>query len=148
MRSVLCIVLSVFLFLLPVSAYPGYGQDIDARADEVVDYHWPKPSGTHHWKREPYPSPKPGHPHEYKKRAEQETVVTPPHDGDFSRDLCPYGMTACPINAVQGHTCSKPTSLLDWIREGFECTDVQVDLNSCGGCGSVDRRCVLRPSYP
>lgn len=129
MRTTLYTVLVVLTALVPVFAIPGITPDLTARDD---DHFHPKPSGVYH-KREPHPSPKPGQ--QYKKRAEQEALT---HSDDFSRDLCPLGMTACPITAAPGHTCSAPTSLLEWIREGYECTDVRMDLNSCGGCGSVD----------
>ncbi|KZT08785.1 uncharacterized protein LAESUDRAFT_676206 [Laetiporus sulphureus 93-53] len=46
--------------------------------------------------------------------------------------LCPLSMSACPISS------SVPLSLMEWIEQGFECVDLSEDLNSCGGCGSVD----------
>ncbi|KZT73285.1 hypothetical protein DAEQUDRAFT_662375 [Daedalea quercina L-15889] len=57
--------------------------------------------------------------------------VVPP-EADLSPILCPLSMNVCPISETV------PTTLEEWVEHGYECVDVREDLNSCGGCGSVD----------
>ncbi|KAH9929826.1 uncharacterized protein B0H18DRAFT_873667, partial [Fomitopsis serialis] len=57
--------------------------------------------------------------------------VVPP-EADISPILCPLSMAACPISEAV------PTSLEEWVQQGFECVDLREDLTSCGGCGAVD----------
>ena len=71
-----------------------------------------------------------------RKRALRQKPLTP--EEVISQHLCPAPMRACPLNAQ-----SAPTTLTSWITEGFECVDPQEDLFSCGGCATVDTKCVL-----
>ncbi|KAI0041898.1 hypothetical protein FA95DRAFT_1500810, partial [Auriscalpium vulgare] len=55
--------------------------------------------------------------------------------------LCPYQLWACPI---PGHALSAGSSKYEFdvgelVRTGFECVDLRGDLESCGGCGSLDQ---------
>lgn len=65
------------------------------------------------------------------KRALKQKPLTP--EEAMSQHLCPSPMRACAIDAG-----AQPTTLLQWIQEGFECVDPLEDLTSCGGCGVVD----------
>ncbi|KAL4253590.1 hypothetical protein ABKN59_003411 [Abortiporus biennis] len=108
----------------------------------------PKPSHGYE-KRDTSPvlearSPEPSH-HPPGKRAE--TPLEKRHQETLSQEemsslLCPLG-DVCPI---QGYTTlgnvktMTPRTVLEWIRDGFECVDFEYDLTSCGGCGSLDVR--------
>ena len=59
---------------------------------------------------------------------------------DYSSFLCPGGSVACP--AYSGEVTPESittletslTSLGDWFKHGFECIELDTELNSCGGC--------------
>jgi len=70
----------------------------------------------------PWPSFKPW-------KREQERITA---EENVSSQLCPLSMSACPI------TASTPSSLSEWIEQGFECVEFSEDLTSCGGCGIID----------
>lgn len=53
----------------------------------------------------------------------------------ISHYLCPQPMRVCPLTNV-----SRPSTLEEWISEGYECVDDFEDLTSCGGCSTVDDR--------
>ena len=60
---------------------------------------------------------------------------------DYSSFLCPGGSVACPVYAGEDVTPSSVTSLedsleslADWFKTGFECIELETELNSCGGC--------------
>ena len=61
---------------------------------------------------------------------EQEPILP----ADISSQLCPSPMHVCPLPG----TSVTPASLEAWTEFGFECVDFSADLDSCGGCGSVD----------
>ncbi|THH29050.1 hypothetical protein EUX98_g5135 [Antrodiella citrinella] len=83
--------------------------------------------------RAPQPSNAKRSPHSKRKQ----TPLSP--EEQMSRHLCPLGMNVCPIPLENLNTVPLiPTTLLKWIEEGFECVDLQEDLTSCGGCGSVN----------
>lgn len=52
-----------------------------------------------------------------------------------SQYLCLPGMSVCPLSGK-----SRPSTLEEWNREGYECISPQEDLNSCGGCSTVDTK--------
>jgi hypothetical protein len=66
-----------------------------------------------------------------------------PKKKDYSQFLCPGGSVACPIPpsslsditpaSIETLTESL-TSLGDWFKVGFECIEMETELNSCGGC--------------
>lgn len=62
---------------------------------------------------------------------------------DYSSFLCPGGSVACPIppESLEDITPQSVTtleqslnSLADWFKVGFECVELDSELNSCGGC--------------
>lgn len=62
---------------------------------------------------------------------------------DYSSFLCPGGSVACPIppHSLEGVTPQSAAtlgdglnSLADWFKVGFECIELDTELNSCGGC--------------
>ena len=60
---------------------------------------------------------------------------------DYSSFLCPGGSVACPVYAGEVVTSESVTklegsleSLADWFKVGFECMELDTELNSCGGC--------------
>lgn len=60
---------------------------------------------------------------------------------DYSSFLCPGGSVACPVYAGDEVTPESITtldkslgSLADWFKVGFECVELETELNSCGGC--------------
>lgn len=62
---------------------------------------------------------------------------------DYSSFLCPGGSVACPIpppnlSDITPRTVetldSSLNSLADWFKVGFECVELDSELNSCGGC--------------
>lgn len=69
---------------------------------------------------------------------------------DYSSFLCPGGSVACPVpltlevDDIDEYGRSKKeaaetlegslTSLADWFRVGFECIELEIEPNSCGGC--------------
>ena len=69
--------------------------------------------------------------------------VEPLKKKDYSSFLCPGGSVACPIlstsiDSVTNETAAKLdgslNSLADWFKVGFECVELESELNSCGGC--------------
>jgi len=129
MRSVLITALSLFATLAAVgqvSAAPSSDDALEARSpfpSPALEARAPEPSNK---KRSPIT-----------KRSKQLTM-TPSQQ--FSQQLCPFGMSVCPIASAAGVSTTAPSSLLGWITEGFECVDFEEDLTSCGGCGSMDVR--------
>ncbi len=71
----------------------------------------------------------------------------PKEKKDYSSFLCPGGSIACPIppanadatiSAAQIKTLeSQLSSLADWFRIGFECSEVDSDVENCGACVSL-----------
>ncbi|ODN84379.1 hypothetical protein L202_00340 [Cryptococcus amylolentus CBS 6039] len=68
--------------------------------------------------------------------------VEPLKKKDYSSFLCPGGSVACPITD-EGHQATPESaaaldgslnSLADWFKIGFECVELETELNSCGGC--------------
>ena len=60
---------------------------------------------------------------------------------DYSSFLCPGGSVACPVYTGEEVTPasisaleSSLDSLADWFKVGFECMELETELNSCGGC--------------
>lgn len=59
---------------------------------------------------------------------------------DYSSFLCPGGAVACPVSVdeiTEESTLvlqSGLNSLADWFRVGFECIELDTELNQCGGC--------------
>ncbi|KAL7425067.1 Protein cpl1 [Cryptotrichosporon argae] len=62
---------------------------------------------------------------------------------DYSSFLCPGGSVACPVppadlaDVTPASVAALETSLsslADWFRVGFECIELETELNSCGGC--------------
>lgn len=79
----------------------------------------------------------------------KQTPLSPAEE--MSRHLCLPGTAICPLPFIEDGSWEErtrregevgltevPTTLLGWIREGFECVEFENDLTSCGGCGSVD----------
>lgn len=130
MRSSVYAALSLLSFaaLVSASALPNPSPAIVARS--------PIPSPALE-ARSPQPS--------YSKRAphvKRKQILLSPEE-EMSRHLCPFGMSVCPIpseSGVIGTSPTTPTTLLKWIEDGFECADMDNDLTSCGGCGSIDVR--------
>ncbi|WWC58431.1 uncharacterized protein I303_100971 [Kwoniella dejecticola CBS 10117] len=65
--------------------------------------------------------------------------VEPLKKKDYSSFLCPGGSIACPISdEVTSDSISRLenslNSLADWFKVGFECVELDTELNSCGGC--------------
>lgn len=110
-------ILAVFAFAAAVLAAPRDAARLAARAptpvDAAPDAHWPQPS-NHGWKKR------------------EQLPIMP--ITDVSRQLCPLSMSACPISAAT------PTTLSEWISNGFECVEFNEDLMSCGGCGTLDEQ--------
>jgi hypothetical protein len=70
----------------------------------------------------------------------------PKEKKDYSSFLCPGGAIACPIPpasiADDGPAAAKAlegqlNSLADWFRIGFECSEVDSDVENCGACVSL-----------
>lgn len=67
---------------------------------------------------------------------------TAPKKKDYSSFLCPGGAVACPVvDDPEGITSESAatleaslTALADWFRVGFECIELDSELNQCGGC--------------
>lgn len=61
---------------------------------------------------------------------------------DYSSFLCPGGSVACPIPSHLDQITPDSVaaldgslnSLADWFKVGFECIELETELNSCGGC--------------
>jgi len=53
---------------------------------------------------------------------------------DWDATLCPAGMSACPVEL----TTSLPKTLAEWAELDHECVELETDLQSCGGCASID----------
>lgn len=51
----------------------------------------------------------------------------------ISDHLCPKPLRVCPLSKE-----SRPSTMAEWIDEGFECVNHEEDLYSCGGCSTVD----------
>jgi len=66
-------------------------------------------------------------------RKRKQLVLT--EEERISQYLCPQPMRACPISPE-----SQPTTVEQWIQEGFECVDDHEDLTSCGGCGMTNAK--------
>lgn len=69
------------------------------------------------------------------RRNTDEIVLSP---AELSGHLCPQPMSVCPITKFV-----LPVTLSQWVRDGYECVDMQEDLTSCGGCGILDKKCVF-----
>ena len=54
---------------------------------------------------------------------------------DSQRGFCLDGLMACPVFSTPGQF---PHTFAEWQAVGFECVDFAADLNSCGGCSSLD----------
>ena len=57
---------------------------------------------------------------------------------DLNAMLCPSGLSACPVES----TATLPKTLAEWATLDHECVELETDLQSCGGCASIDTRCV------
>lgn len=60
---------------------------------------------------------------------------------DYSSFLCPGGSVACPVYTGEEITTESVekldgslSTLADWFKVGFECMELDSELNSCGGC--------------
>lgn len=60
---------------------------------------------------------------------------------DYSSFLCPGGAVACPVYTGEQVTSESVSTLenslatlADWFKLGFECMELDSELNSCGGC--------------
>lgn len=66
--------------------------------------------------------------------------IEPLKKKDYSSFLCPGGSVACPIPGNEVSPSSVEAlekslnSLADWFKVGFECVELETELNSCGGC--------------
>ncbi|WVO13161.1 hypothetical protein L204_100773 [Cryptococcus depauperatus] len=66
--------------------------------------------------------------------------VEPLKKKDYSSFLCPGGLVACPIPGDEvteqsaAALAQSLNSLADWFKIGFECIELDAELNSCGGC--------------
>lgn len=66
--------------------------------------------------------------------------IEPLKKKDYSSFLCPGGSVACPIPGDEVSPSSVEAlekslnSLADWFKVGFECVELETELNSCGGC--------------
>ncbi|WVQ97100.1 hypothetical protein IAU59_004210 [Kwoniella sp. CBS 9459] len=87
--------------------------------------------------RAPQPSRRMG----AQKRAKR--TAEPVAKKDYSSFLCPGGSVACPITPpsleqITPESAAKLESslksLADWFKVGFECVELDTELNSCGGC--------------
>jgi hypothetical protein len=64
---------------------------------------------------------------------------------DYSSFLCPGGAVACPV--VDDDMTSAAITLLgaslnsvaDWFRVGFECVELDTELDQCGGCTALGK---------
>lgn len=68
-------------------------------------------------------------------------VVEPKKKKDYSSFLCPAAAVACPVGDTEGVTPeaaatleSQLNTLADWFKVGFECIELDTELNQCGGC--------------
>lgn len=71
----------------------------------------------------------------------------PKEKKDYSSFLCPGGSIACPIPGSAGDAKAlenQLNSLADWFRIGFECSEVESDVENCGACTSLGQGCVWR----
>lgn len=74
------------------------------------------------------------------RRKKKDTI--PKEKKDYSSFLCPGGSIACPIPGAAGGADPKAldeqlNSLADWFRIGFECSEVDSDVENCGACTSL-----------
>lgn len=60
---------------------------------------------------------------------------------DYSSFLCPAAAVACPVGDTEGVTPeaaaaleAQLSTLADWFKVGFECIELDTELNQCGGC--------------
>ncbi|GJE89558.1 hypothetical protein PsYK624_056610 [Phanerochaete sordida] len=120
--STLLYVFTLLAAASPIAALPSSDATHVARNAPSLQARSPSPSLA---ARSPAPSGS------LKKRALRQKPLTP--EQAIWKHLCPMSMRACPIDAA-----SAPTTLTEWIRDGFECVDTTEDLTSCGGCGGVD----------
>jgi len=74
--------------------------------------------------RGPHPSAAPR-----RRAADEQTALA-----SMDARLCPFGMSACPVSAVS----SLPKTLAEWSEIEHECVEFMTDLQSCGGCASLD----------
>lgn len=59
---------------------------------------------------------------------------------DYSSFLCPGGSVACPVNDADPKVLqTQLNSVADWFRVGFECVDLQTELEQCGGCRALGK---------
>lgn len=59
---------------------------------------------------------------------------------DYSSFLCPGGSVACPVNDADPTVLkTQLNSVADWFRVGFECVDLQTELEQCGGCRALGK---------
>ncbi len=64
----------------------------------------------------------------------------PKEKKDYSSFLCPGGSIACPIPGAASDAKAleiQLNSLADWFRIGFECSEVDSDVENCGACTSL-----------
>lgn len=63
---------------------------------------------------------------------------------DYSSFLCPGGSVACPVNDADPTVLkTQLNSVADWFRVGFECVDLQTELEQCGGCRALGKGWVI-----
>jgi len=64
---------------------------------------------------------------------------------DYSSFLCPGGAVACPVVEEEitpfaiDILTSNLNSVADWFRIGFECIELDTELNQCGGCTALGK---------
>lgn len=75
--------------------------------------------------RGPHPSATPR-----RRAADEQTALA-----SMDAMLCPFNMSACPVGAVS----SLPKTLAEWSEVEHECVEFMTDLQSCGGCASLDK---------
>jgi len=73
--------------------------------------------------------------------ARKQKKAEPLKKKDYSSFLCPGGSVACPVYTGEDVTPDSVSalegslsSLADWFKIGFECMELDSELNSCGGC--------------
>lgn len=89
----------------------------------------PGPSGIP--RRAPAPSGSPERKRTAPREMKEQTAMV-----SLDSILCPYRMSACPVNP----TSTIPKSLAEWAEIEHECVEFATDLQSCGGCASIDER--------
>lgn len=100
----------------------------------------PQPSARHEAR-----SPQPSARHELNARSPQPSLKRDAVRRDMNEQtalmdldafLCPFRMSACPVEP----TSTLPTTLAEWSLLDYECVEFDTDLQSCGGCSSIDIR--------